>query len=51
MSSQKAKNIPDVEWQAHKQVLEHLWLEEKKKLVGRGSVKEVMESSYNFFAS
>ena len=48
MSSQKAKNIPDVEWQAHKQVLERLWLEEKKKLV---SVKETMEWRYNFFAS
>ena len=51
MSTQKAKNIPDVEWQAHKQVLERLWLKEKKELVGRESVKETMESSYNFFAS
>ena len=51
MSTQKAKNTPDVEWQAHKQVLERLWLEERKRLVGRGSVKEIMESSYNFFAS
>lgn len=51
MSTRKAKNIPDVEWQAYKQVLEHLWLEEKKKLVGPESVKEIMESSYSFFAS
>ena len=51
MSTQKAKNIPDVEWQAHKQVLERLWLQEKRKLVGRESVKEIMESSYNFFTS
>ena len=51
MSTQKAKSIPDVEWQAHKQVLEHLWLKENKKLVGPESVKETMESSYNFFAS
>ena len=51
MSTQKAKTNLDVEWQAHKQVLERLWLEEKKKLVGPESVKEIMEGSYNFFAS
>ena len=51
MSAQKAKKIPDESWQAHKKMLEHFWLEEKKKLVGPESVKEIMESRYNFFAT
>ena len=51
MSAQKAKKIPDEGWQAHKQMLEHLWLEEKKNMVGPGSVKEIMELRYSFFAT
>ena len=51
MSAQKAKKIPDEGWQFHKQTLKHLWLEEKKKLAGPGSVKEIMESRYSFIAT
>ena len=52
MPTQKAKKIPEAEWQAHKQVLEHLWLEEDRKLVaGEESVKKIMESRHYFFAS
>lgn len=51
MSAQKAVKISDEDWQVQKQMLEHLWLEENKKLVGPGSVKEIMESRYNFIAT
>ena len=51
MTTQKAKKIPHEHWQAHKQTLEHLWSEEKRKLVGPGSVQEMMEKNYGFFAT
>ena len=51
MSTQKAKRIPDEDWHAHKQILEDLWLEKKKTLVGPESVKEIMKSRYSFFAT
>ena len=51
MLAQKAKKISDEVWQTHKQVIEHLWSEENRKLVGQGSVKEIMELIYNFSAS
>ena len=51
MTTQKAKKIPDEDWQSHKQKLEHLWSEEKRKLVGPGSVKDIMETRYGFFAT
>ena len=50
MSTRKAKRISDEEWQVHKQVIERLWLEEKRQLVGRESVMESMEKD-NFFAT
>ena len=51
MTTQKARKIPDEDWQTHKHTLEHLWSEEDRKLVGPGSVQEMMEKNYEFFAT
>ena len=51
MFTPKANRISDQDWHAQKQTLEHLWLEDNKKLVGPESVQEIMESRYEFFAT
>ena len=51
MPALKAKKIPDEEWQTHRQVLQRLWLEESRTLVGEDSVKHLMQTHYGFSAT
>lgn len=51
MPTHKAKKIPEQDWQTHQQVLKHLWLDEKREMLGDEGVVETMKARYGFSAS